>query len=64
MSESVSVSWHPNYSIHIDNMDGPAVYHLGEALKKYIRANDTDTEHLFNQVIEICEHITEIDDRD
>lgn len=67
MSDNVEVGWHPTYSISIDHMEGIACYHLAEALKAYKDKNtavDADIRHCFNQVIEVCEHITDIDDRD
>ena len=63
---NVSVSWYPNYTIHIENIDGSTVHHLSEALRRYTaerRANDADA-MVFDQIIEVCGSITEIDDRD
>ena len=60
------VSWTAKYDINIEGLDGEDVFHLREALRE--RAKEfSDEKHptgVFKQVIEICDFIIEIDDRD
>jgi hypothetical protein len=62
----VEVSWHPRYSISLDNLDGPTVYHLKQALQKYLKGKslDDETTAFFNETAEVCGRIESIDDRD
>lgn len=61
----VEVSWHPTYNIHINNMDGDIAFHLGEALKQYLKSfpgQIDDLNHSFERLIDICETINNFDD--
>lgn len=65
--QHAEVSWEMSYRIDMEGLDGTTVFHLREALKDYLekRSNlDDETVATFEEVMEICNKITKLDDRD
>ena len=61
------VSWFAKYSIHIDNVDESVAFHLSKAIKKYMANMDGGDDEIiaaFEQIVDTCDTITCVDERD